>query len=76
VTDRNESNYSDPSGQIFATVGTAGAELRLFNGKAPYTVAQYDGFGFLNIDITNGETTLDAFIVDEGSIEDQYQLTK
>jgi hypothetical protein len=46
VTDRNISNYSDPSGQIFATVGTAGAQLQNLVGKAPYMNTQYIGFGF------------------------------
>jgi hypothetical protein len=34
-------------GMVFATVGTGGGELNLFQGKALYVVEQYRGFWFL-----------------------------
>jgi hypothetical protein len=54
ITDRNRSNYTNPEGQIFLTVGTAGASLHSLNGnKAPYLItAQDEVYGFLNVDIT------------------------
>ena len=77
VTDINRNNYSDPTGQIFVTVGTAGAQLRSLDGSTPYTVTQHDGFGFLNIDITNRGKTLNAtFVANDGSIKDQFIITK
>ena len=73
VTDRNISNYSDPSGQIFATVGTAGAQLHNLDGKAPYISTQHIGFGFLDIGIMNKGRTLNAtFYANDGSIRDQF----
>jgi hypothetical protein len=77
VTDINPNSYSDPSGQIFVTVGTAGAQLRNLDGNAPYTVTQHDGFGFSNIDITSSGKTLNAtFVANDGSIKDQFMITK
>jgi hypothetical protein len=51
VTIDNASEYKDPEGQIFATVGTGGYSLHNFWGKAYYIKEQYVGFGFLNVDV-------------------------
>jgi hypothetical protein len=55
IADKNKSNYTNPEGQIFATVGTGGVNHHKLNGnKAPYTViAQDEQFGFLNVVIIN-----------------------
>jgi Calcineurin-like phosphoesterase len=47
--------YVDPEGQIFATVGTGGHSIHEFQGMNSYIQAQYEGYGFLDIEIKNGE---------------------
>ena len=53
-TSTNNETYVDPEGQIFATVGTGGKSIMNFDGKNPYIVTQYEGYGFLDIEIKNG----------------------
>ena len=78
VTDKNTFNYNNPDGQIFATVGTGGAnQLHEFTGKAPQTVVQFKAFGFLNLDITrNGTKLIGNFVDNNGSIRDHFAITK
>jgi hypothetical protein len=84
ITDRNRNTYTNPEGQIFATVGTGGAFLQHLNGnKAPYlTTAQDEVYGFLNVDITNnnndGTTTLVStfYSNDGGEMTDQFTIAK
>jgi hypothetical protein len=47
--------YVDPEGQIFATVGTGGKSIHEFQGMNSYIQKQYEGYGFLDIEIKNGE---------------------
>ena len=53
-TSTNGKTYVDPEGQIFVTVGTGGQSIMEFDGKNPYIVTQYEGYGFLDIEIKNG----------------------
>jgi hypothetical protein len=80
VTDNNTTNYNDPEGQIFATVGTAGQYDRSYElkGKAPYIVTQHVGFGILNIDVINNGKTLSAKFYEnsDGIVKDQFNITK
>lgn len=77
VTDTNTRDYFDPSGQIFATVGTAGVQLQNLNGKAYYITTQIIRFGFLNIDIMKNGATLNAtFFSNDGSATDQFIISK
>jgi predicted phosphodiesterase len=77
VTDANANNYSNPEGQIFVTVGTAGQRSYFFLAKEPYMVTQYTGFGFLNIDvIDNGQTFNATYYSNDGSIKDQFSIKK
>jgi predicted MPP superfamily phosphohydrolase len=77
VSDNNATNYSDPQGQIFATIGTAGAQLQNLNGTAPYITTHAIKFGFLNIDIMKNGTSLNAtFLSNEGSINDKFTISK
>jgi Calcineurin-like phosphoesterase len=46
--------YVDPEGQIFATVGTGGKSIHEFQGMNSYIQKQYEGYGFLDIEIKNG----------------------
>jgi hypothetical protein len=41
ITDKNEAEYNNPEGVLYAVVGTAGADLHKFTGQAPYVVKQY-----------------------------------
>jgi hypothetical protein len=77
ITDAHTSNYSNPEGQIFVTVGTGGRESYDFLAKEPYTVRQYTGYGFLNIDvIDNGQTFNATFYSNYEGIKDQFSITK
>ena len=84
ITDRNKSTYTNPEGQIFATVGTGGAFLQHLNGnKAPYLITTQDEvYGFLNVDVTNnnndGTTTLVSTFHsnDGGEMTDQFTIAK
>jgi hypothetical protein len=68
-------------GIVFAIVGTGGVNLYSFNGQAPYVDTQIaDKFGFLNIDISNGnpDTKLTGTFYDNkgGQILDQFTIDK
>ncbi len=46
---------TNKNGIVFATVGTGGVNFYALNGRSPYMATQFaDKFGFLNIDISNG----------------------
>jgi predicted phosphodiesterase len=81
ITDVNkQSNYNNPAGRIFAIVGTGGIGLyRLPNeNDSPYLAyKQSSSFGFLNVDIINYGTTLNATFHDnDGALEDQFTVNK
>ena len=77
ITDTNKNNYYDPKGMIFGTMGTAGASVYALTGQAPYVATQYVGFGFLNVDVINHGTTLSGkFIANDGTVKDQFTITK
>jgi hypothetical protein len=62
---------------IFGTVGTGGESLYPLTGQAPYVATEYVGFGFLNVDVINHETThSDKFFANDGTIKDQFTITK
>jgi 3D (Asp-Asp-Asp) domain-containing protein len=80
VTDTNNNNYNNPSGRVFAIVGTGGQGLYELSdsSEAPYVAyKQSSSFGFLNVDIINNGTTLNAkFYDNDGAVEDQFTVTK
>src|SRR5215213_5721790 len=88
ITDRNRNTYTNPEGQIFLTVGTAGASLHSLNGnKASYLIITQDEvYGFLNVDIANnnnaGRTMLVGTLYSNnddgisGEMTDQFTITK
>jgi hypothetical protein len=77
VTTDNASEYKDPEGQIFATVGTGGHSLHNFWGKAYYIKEQYVGFGFLNVDVIhNGSRFVATFYANDGTIKDRFIIDK
>ncbi len=79
VTDVEMNSYLNPSGQIFATVGTGGIP-DVHNFTAPpsnYTAVQFEAFGFLNIDVINNGTVLEGnFYENNGAIKDHFRIIK
>jgi hypothetical protein len=78
ITTTSKTNYVDPPGQLYLVVGTGGVSSYSFLGHAPYMVKQFTSkFGFLNIDIINEGRTLEGtFYANDGSIKDQFSITK
>jgi hypothetical protein len=86
ITERNTTEYFHPQGQVFATVGTGGARLHSFEGKAPYVATKYTGYGILDLSVINvdkaaqpafGATTLTAqFYGNDGKIRDHFTIEK
>jgi hypothetical protein len=80
TTSTNEETYVNPDGQIFVIVGTGGQSIHAFDGKNPYVVTQFEGYGFLDIGITNdgGEKRLVGTFYDNdgGQIQDQFTVIK
>ena len=78
-TSTNTTTYADPKGQIFATVGTGGKDLYSFDGKEDYFVKQYEGYGILNVDMTNNHgkmLTCKFYANNSSKIIDQFTITK
>ena len=83
-TSTNGETHVDPEGQIFVTVGTGGQSIHPFDGKNPYIVTQFEGYGFLDIRITTttndgGEKRLVGTFYDNddgGQIQDQFTVIK
>jgi hypothetical protein len=67
---------TNSNGTVFATVGTGGGELNKFEGKAPYMAKQFTGFGFLNIEITDGRSLSGNFIANNGTTVDDFKINK
>jgi hypothetical protein len=68
-------------GIVFATVGTGGVNFYSLEGKNPYVANQFAGkFGFLNIDISNGNPhskLTGTFYDNKGSeIADEFTIEK
>ena len=78
VTDNNPKAYEDPVAPLYITVGTGGAILHKFKGKESYVAAQYLGFGFLDISITNNSRNLTGTFYEssDGTIEDHFTVIK
>ena len=78
ITDKNEGEYTNPDGTIFAVIGTAGADLHNFTGQAPYVVKQFQRFGFLDVNITSdGKIMKGTFYENrDGTDKDHFTITK
>ena len=76
ITSSSKGNYNDPQGEIFATVGTAGASVHHYNSKSRYIVTQYEGYGFLDIDIAGNKLVAKFYSDNDGSVEDQFTIAK
>ena len=71
---------SNNDGVIFATVGTGGESFYGLDGRAPFVATQIDRFGFLNLEIKNGNphTTLTGTFYDNkgDEIRDYFTIKK
>jgi predicted MPP superfamily phosphohydrolase len=79
VTSTSTRQYNhDPKGPIFITVGTAGQNLYNFTGKAPYIITQFLRHGFLNVNITDNGSMLEAAFIEDGSgkVSDRFSILK
>jgi len=82
VTSTTTGEYDgQKDGIVFAIVGTGGVNLYPFTGQAPFVEKQFDNkFGYLNIDITNGNphSKLTGTFYDNkgGQILDQFTIDK
>jgi predicted phosphodiesterase len=78
ITTREATNYLNPDGQIFITIGTGGESIFEFTDRKPYVVSQFDeGYGFLDITIRDGGKRLTGiFYENDGSIKDEFTVTK
>ena len=78
ITTREKTNYLNPDGQIFITIGSGGQSIFEFTDRKPYVVSQFDeGYGFLDITIRGGGKRLvGIFYENDGSIEDEFTVTK
>jgi len=76
ITGGSRGSYNDPQGQIFATVGTAGQSIYHYDSKSFYVVTQYEGYGFLDIDIAGTKLVAKFYSNNDGSVKDQFTITK
>jgi calcineurin-like phosphoesterase family protein/iron/zinc purple acid phosphatase-like protein C len=79
VTDKNTTNYQNPQGQIYTIVGTAGAvDVHNFTQPAaPFTAVQFNGYGFMNVDVLHNGTLLQGnFYDNNGTIKDHFTIEK
>jgi predicted phosphodiesterase len=77
ITNNSKENYYNyTQGQIFATVGTAGQSVIHYDSKSLYIVTQYEGYGFLDIDITGNKLVAKFYSNNDGSVKDQFTITK
>jgi hypothetical protein len=76
ITQKSLNNYILPEGQVYSTVGTGGAYLHGTYTKTHFLANQYDGHGFLNIEVTNNANTLNTkFYSNDGTIKDEFSIT-
>jgi Calcineurin-like phosphoesterase len=81
VTKQNTTGYNNHTdGTVFALIGTGGESFYPLDGQAPYVATQFGKFGFLNIDISNGNphTKLSGTFYDNKGDEvlDQFTIEK
>ena len=78
VTDSASTDYIDPQGEIFATVGTGGINFHALSGKSSFVKYQQDDFfGSLDILITNnGDKLVGKYFSNGGSKLDEFSITK
>ncbi len=78
ITNKNEGEYNNTDGTIFAVVGTAGADLHNFTGQALYVVKQFQRFGFLDVNITDDGRIMKGTFYEnrDGAEKDHFTIIK
>ena len=76
VTSASKTDYNNPSGAIFAIIGTGGVNLHGLSDKAPFMAFQQDSkFGVLYMHFSNDK--IDAkFVTNEGETLDHFSISK
>lgn len=78
ITSTSSTDYTDPAGEIFATVGTGGVNFHGLSGKSSFVKYQQDKkFGALDISIENGGNTMTGrYYTNDGSKADTFRINK
>jgi hypothetical protein len=78
ITSSNGYEWNDPTGEIFATVGTGGVNFHGLSGKSSFVKYQQDDrFGSLDISIeNNGYTLAGRYYTNDGVKRDTFKITK
>jgi hypothetical protein len=76
ITSSNKGSYNDPQGQIFVSVGTAGQSLYHYDNKSSYIVTQYEGYGFLDMNISRNALIAKFYSNSDGAVKDTFAITK
>ena len=78
ITSTASTEYNDPTGQIFVTVGTGGINFHALSGKASWVEDQQDDrFGALDLSIeNNGYTLAGRYYTNDGVKRDVFKITK
>jgi hypothetical protein len=78
ITSTATTDYNDPSGEIFATVGTGGINFHGLSGKSSFVKYQQDDrFGALDISIEdNGDTLAGRYYTNDGVKRDVFKIHK
>ena len=71
-------DYGDPTGVIFATVGTGGINFHALSGKSSFVKYQQDDrFGALDLSVeNNGYTLAGRYYTNDGVKRDVFKITK
>ena len=77
-TSSASTEYADPTGEIFVTVGTGGINFHGLSGKASWVEDQQDDrFGSLDLSVeNNGYTLAGRYYTNDGVIRDVFKITK
>lgn len=80
ITDFGYNSYTDPRGQIHATVGTGGRPVVPWSGLAPEAASRVgQTYGFLKIDVSNSENKITGTFIDKdaspGVVQDSFTVT-
>jgi predicted GH43/DUF377 family glycosyl hydrolase len=77
ITDTSTSSYNDPTGVIYVTAGIGGASNSEYVEKRSYSIIQWIGHGFLNIDVVNNGLTMKGTLYsNDVTIGDSFTINK
>jgi len=78
ITSTVSNDYTDPTGEIFVTVGTGGINFHALSGKASFVKYQQSSkFGALDLSIeNNGATLVGRYYTNDGVKADTFKIFK